>query len=162
MCSLTWKLSILLDFLEALLRSHCWLNYWPLVTELSPQPLPSLEMEGSGEVVVVWGRDFQSHPLITGWFPWKSAPFFSKSPLINLNSSRVRRGLLWITKDPFHLYFRNPGQKTKYYKTMPCLEKFEGLGELRGSNKEQMYGQRLNMYFLYFFKILFLRSLPPS
>ena len=71
-------------FIGVSLHNHNWLNHWPHDWTQSPVPLSSLEVGDE------WGGTENSNVLITG---------LVLSPTIKINSGRVERNFLWISKN---------------------------------------------------------------
>ena len=68
-----------ISFIEALLHRHSWLNHWPLVTELRPQPFSPPQRLDSRVGVGAEGS-WNSNPLFTQLCPLVSS-FHPKLPV---------------------------------------------------------------------------------
>ena len=85
--------------METSSQVHDWLHHWPLATELNPAPLPSLKNGVRGlKFLTFYSRLV---PLATS--PPPILRGFPKSQHEH-KPHWGRKGLVWMTRYPFHLY----------------------------------------------------------
>lgn len=135
MCSPTWKKSVPCRFMEASFHRHGWSNHWLVLIDSTSIPTSHPKKLG------IWPNvpTLCSHlvPLATSSHPYM---LFKSHPAV------VERGLLWITRYPFHFValkrFQNWGQETKHEakRFSQCSYLFRVLGNEPGiMHKDQTY-----------------------
>lgn len=136
MCSPTWKKSVPCHFMEASFHRHGWSNHWLVLIDSTSIPRSHPKKLG------IWPNvpTLCSHlvPLATSSHPYM---------LFKSHPAMVERGLLWITRYPFHFValkrFQElrAGDQTWSQKIFPLILSLQGFGKCEPGimDKDQTY-----------------------